>query len=176
MTVSLVLVTSLNGKLTQAEKPSHFWASLEDQAYFNQLKQQADAIVMGAKTYLDAKAVMTLTPATLRVVLTSHPKEYEPETVIDQLEFWQSSPQETMKRLRARNKSHILVVGGAQVAVQFLQEKLITDVYLTIEPLIFARGLSWEGTNLAFVSQLKLQSVQQLNSQGTLGLHYLVGK
>lgn len=170
-TVTLVFVSSINGLLTDGEAQAAAWASTEDQAHFLQLKEQADALVMGSKTYQDAKEHIQLSPSLLRIVLTSKPEAYHDDHVSNQLEFKQFSADETLEYLRQKEKANILLVGGAQTAAHFFDQGMVDEVFLTIEPYYFSSGVPWVGGR---AERLRLLSSKQLNENGTLLLRYKV--
>ncbi len=67
--------------------------------------------------------------------------------------------------------TEIAICGGSSIYSMFLEAGAVTDVYLTIEPLIFGRGVKlFEAPSKA---ELKLQSVNKLNDSTVL-LHYKV--
>jgi dihydrofolate reductase len=174
--VSLALVTSVNGKLTNAGVPSYVWASQEDQTAFEKMKNASNVIIMGRHTYESAKSLITLSPKTLRVVMTSQPEKYEGDAVMGQLAFSQLPPKKLLKNLMNSGYTSVLLVGGAKLAQDFLEEGLVTQLYLTIEPLYFSQGLSWDSSDHVFDKKLTLKKVQRLNKKGTLLLTYLVKK
>jgi dihydrofolate reductase len=170
--ISLVLVASLNGKLTNAGKPSYLWASVEDQRWFEDFKQKAQVIMMGSRTYHSARPVINLHPNVLRVVMTTQPERYTTEAVPGQLEFSSLSPVALVEELQQRGFSELMLVGGAQLAASFLRLKLVNDFYLTLEPVFFSQGLSWEDLVAEYDVQLQLVTSTRLNDRGTLLLHF----
>jgi dihydrofolate reductase len=66
-------------------------------------------------------------------------------------------------------------VGGAHIATSFLKEKLIDEVWLTIEPKIFGAGSNFV-INESLDIDLKLLSFEKINEQGTLITKYSVIK
>ena len=68
------------------------------------------------------------------------------------------------------------VLGGRSVYDYFLNRDLITDMYITIEPLVFGDGLSLFTSIQHTMVRFDLVSVEQLNKQGTVLLHYRNGR
>lgn len=68
----------------------------------------------------------------------------------------------------------IAILGGAQTYNYFLEQRLITDLYLTIEPVAFGDGVSifssLQDNNVMF----QLKESRKLNGQGTILLHYIL--
>lgn len=171
MKITLILVSSLDGKITKNFNPKITeWTSNEDQQHFQKKMSESDLIIMGRKTYEAARPVIKLSSNQLRVVITNNPKKFKNEEVKEQLEFTNENPKELVKRLGNRYK-RILHVGGGAAANSFMKEGLITDILLTLEPKIFGRGTSSGGNDL-IDENFKLNSVKKLNAKGTLLLHY----
>lgn len=171
MKIILAIVTSLNGKSTKNSQASKIWASKEDQSHFSSLIKQNNLIVMGSNTYLQVKSQIKNSPGKLRIIMTKHPQKYEIETIPNQLEFSADTPKILIKKLEKRGYKNLLLVSGASLNTSFFKQKLINELWLTLEPKIFGTGHNLiDETNLNI--NLKLLSSRQLNSQGTLLLKY----
>ena len=57
MNTTLILVSSIDGKTTRKNSKTHEWASKEDQEFFQELIKTNNLIVMGSKTYENAKVL-----------------------------------------------------------------------------------------------------------------------
>ncbi len=156
MNIILVMVTSLDGKSTRSDESPQLWASSEDQKHFESLLAKAEVIIMGRKTYDAAKAHIK-DDAKLRIVM-SHATH---------------SPRQVIADLERQGITEILLVGGSELNAAFFQEKLINEIYLTIEPKIFGDGLPL-AQRIGHDVQLELLKCKQLNQQGTLLLHYRI--
>lgn len=172
LSTTLVLVSSLNGKLTNAGQPSYLWASAEDQTWFEEFKYQQQVIVMGSSTYESARSVIQLSPNVLRVVMTKNSAKYESEAVPGQLEFSSLSPTALVAEFEERGFTRLALVGGAQTAAGFLQSGLVNELFLTLEPVFFAQGLSWEDLLQEYKVDFSLVTSTRLNDRGTLLLHF----
>ncbi len=179
MKITLVMVTTVNGKITHGSDPHvSSWTSPEDQAYFAQLKRSHQLLVYGSATYEAAKGMIDLTQDNLRVVLTRDPTKYKKEEVPGKLEFSSESPRQLVERLSSQGFDQMLLLGGGVINHLFFQEKLIDELHLTLEPRIFATGKTLvEPTGLKGLDvSLRLISLKQLNKSGTLFLKYEVVK
>lgn len=174
MKVILLMVSSINGKITKGDAPDVYkWSSAEDSELFSKAVEKHNVIVMGRKTYEAGKPRRILKPGKLRVVLTRNPRAFEPEVREGMLEFTNESPRDVVKRFEKLGYKEMLLVGGSEVNAMFLRDKLVDEIHLTIEPVLFGKGKNLIGEeNLA--SKLKLISLQRLNSRGTLHLIYKV--
>ncbi|MEK7478036.1 MAG: dihydrofolate reductase [Patescibacteria group bacterium] len=174
MKIILAMVVSLDGKTTKWGEPKIYgWTSKEDQALFSPLIQKPPLVIMGRKTFAAAKKIIRLSPTILRIVITREPNKYRDLSVPGQLEFTNDNPKTLIKKLASRGFTEALLMGGEQVNTSFFKAKLINEIWLTIEPLIFGAG-----NNLVlpekFNIDLSLQDIERLNEKGTLLLKYKV--
>lgn len=174
MKITCIMVSSIDGKTTQWFNPHlHVWTSKEDQAYFAQLIEQAQLIIMGRKTYEVAKPFMKHHPGRLRIVLTNNPQQFSNEAIPNQLEFTSESAKELIKRLEQQGQTNALFVGGGTINTPFFQAGLVNELWLTLEPKLFGKGNSIVAESELNVN-LELLSIEKLNSQGALLLKYAV--
>lgn len=153
------MVMSADGKITRGDKGPNLWASPEDQARFEHLKKKIGVLIMGRKTYEAAlRQAQGKLPGGIERIVMSHGGP---------------TPREVVAGLEKRGIHKALLVGGSELNAAFFKEKLVSEIYLTIEPKIFGEGLPLaQGVPLDV--QLELLDVKQLNQQGTLLLHYRV--
>jgi dihydrofolate reductase len=165
MKTVLIFVTTLDGKITQGNDPFiKKWTSPQDQSYFEQVWNNAPLIVLGSGTF-DADPI----PASrnhLLVIMTSHPEKYQPYTVDGQLEFLDASPTHVVEKYKSLGYPQMLIAGGAQIATSFLKEKLVNELWLTIEPRIFGKGKNFVVEEKLDI-ELKLLSSEKINEVGT---------
>lgn len=174
MKVKLVMVTTINGKMTRGKDNDIYkWTSKEDQEQFFSLIEKSNLIVMGRKTYEAAKPYMKLVPGKLRIVMTKKPKKYQSQQMNGQLEFSSESPKALVTRLEKMGYEEMLLVGGSKIAADFFRYKLIQHVTLTLEPYLFGHGEKFIDNNDLQVN-LKLIKFQKINSRGTLLLDFQV--
>lgn len=174
MKITMVAVSSLNGKITKGEDPNIYsWTSKEDSEFFFSLIKENNLIVMGSKTYEAAKSLIKHEKNKLRIVLTRNPKKYLNQAKNGMLEFISENPPELIKKLESRGYSRMLLVGGSETNALFLGQNLINEIYLTIEPKLFGNGKNLVKDD-DLDKQLKLVNVKRLNDQGTLQLKYKI--
>lgn len=173
MHVATIDVMSVNGKITKGQDGhAHDWSSAEDWQHFLKIREQYKVLVMGSRTYEVVRPEPQ--PGVLRIVLTSRPDEYEAVAVPGQIEFVHAEPKKLIADLERRGYDKMLLVGG-QTNTHFFQAKLVDEMYVTVEPLVFGSGRNLLD-GVTFDAALRLKSVKQLNERGTLVLHYLVDK
>ena len=170
----LIFVTTLDGKVTKGDNPFvKSWSSRSDQEYFRNIWSSSSLIVMGSKTFiLDP---IKPSPARLLIVITSRPHEFSQFNVPGQIEFTDEKPTEIVSRLEKKGIGQMLIVGGPHLAASFLREKLIDELWLTIEPKIFGEGNDLVSGEKLDIS-LKLISCEKVNDEGTLITKYAVLK
>ena len=176
MKITYIIVTSLDGRTLQKggePENQHEWASKEDQEIFIKERDKASLIIMGSKTYEGANRQMTHQEGKLRIVLTRNPKIYEKEKMPGKLEVTNEPVKELITRLENEGFSKGLFVGGAHSATNFFKEKLITEMWQTLEPKILGLGNGIIGEEIINVN-LKLLSSERINNKGTLLLKYKV--
>ncbi|MBI5044770.1 MAG: dihydrofolate reductase [Candidatus Levybacteria bacterium] len=172
MKVILVMVSTLNGKITKGNDPHiSTWTSLEDKKHFSKLIEDAKLIIMGSKTYEAAKETMQHKEGRLRVVVTRHPERYMTEKKEGVIEFRSESPGELVQRFEGIGYQEALLLGGGELNAAFLKAGVVDEIHLTLEPFLFGKGKQLIAEE-EFSSSLELISSKKLNEQGTLLLRY----
>lgn len=173
MKISLITVTSIDGFLTNGSDPNIYkWTSLEDQNFFFKEIEKAKLICMGAKTYENAKHLMKHKKGRMRVVFTRNPEKYISEKIPGILEFTEKSPEAILETYEKQGIKKALIVGGSEINTLFLESNLITDVYITVEPLLFGSGKKITSRRVS--KSLELISCKKINLKGTMLFHYKV--
>ncbi|MDP2586638.1 MAG: dihydrofolate reductase family protein [Candidatus Komeilibacteria bacterium] len=176
MKITMVMVCSVNGRITKGNNPDvYLWSSKEDKDFFLPLVKKSKLIVMGSKTYEAVRKNLDLSQNKLRIVLTKNPKKYSVQAIPGKLEFTNQTPASLVNRLRKLGHKSILLLGGGVINALFLKAKLVDELQLVVEPLIFGQGqLLVAEAN--FNTSLMLISHKVLNRQGTLLLKYKTEK
>lgn len=169
--ITMVMVSSINSKITRNSDPDIYkWTSKEDSQMFFNLVKKSDMIIMGAKTYQVVRHKINLNSGHFRLVVSKHPADYQKDFVKNKLEFTSQTPEQIFSQFKDKFH-HILLVGGSEINALFLKSKLVDELYLTIEPLIFGRG-----KNLIAESDLNIDchllKIKKLNKKRTLLLTY----
>jgi len=174
MEVILAYVSSADGFLTDsASRQPNEWASAEDQRHFQELSTASGVVIIGSNTYDAHKRMLKPSPDIKRIVMTRDPEKYAANQVMGKLEFTSDSPQEVIAKLQAHEYKHVLLAGGPKLYQQFFAAHLITDLEITIEPLLFGAGVS-AATGIPSNIKLKLVDSYLLNNAGTLLVKYKV--
>jgi len=168
MHVFLISAISADGYIAEeAEQVSTEWTSKEDKQFFRDRTKKARVMVMGMNTY---KTIGRPLPDRLTVVMTRTPQEVPAEQK-DQLMFTSQTPQEVLADLEKKGFTEVAICGGSQIYTLFLNAGLINTLYLTVEPVVFGKGVHLFADTVT--KKLKLENTTQLNSE-TLLLEYSV--
>lgn len=172
MECSVFIATTLDGFIARPEGGID-WLSLvqcegEDYGY-RAFHDSVDTIVVGRRTYELALGFEPWPYAGKRCfVLTSAAREPRHGE-----EFFSGSVRELHARLAARGARRVYVDGGA-VIQQFIAERLITDLTISVIPVLIGEGVRLFGITRGDVP-LELVSAKHFAS-GLVQLHYRAPK
>ena len=169
------MVISVDGKSTKHDLPDQSWASSEDSKHLSKLISENNLIMMGGKTYENAKSHIKPGEGKLRIVVTHDPERFSEDQIEGRLEFVSGSIREIVGDLGERGFKQMLLLSGENLNREFFEANLIDEIYLTIEPKIFGSGngiLSKVNLDIS----LQLMGMEKLNEQGTILLKYKVVK
>ncbi|HMB26004.1 MAG TPA: dihydrofolate reductase family protein [Patescibacteria group bacterium] len=170
MKVILMMVMTADGFIAKSSKQnSTDWSSEADKKIFIEQTKKAGAIIMGLSTY---KTIGRPLPGRLNLIMTHHPKKEK--TIPGQLEYTKLQPTEILKYLRKQGFDQVILGGGTSINSLFLQENLIDEIRLTVEPLIFGGGLTLF-KNLDLNKKLELLEINKLD-KNVINLRYKVIK
>jgi dihydrofolate reductase len=167
MKVEIVVALSLDGKISCAKDESSLvWTSKEDTAFFVAKTKEAGAVVMGSATFETIGR-----PLKDRLLIIMSRTLEGREQLAGQVEWTDQAPAEILKDLEARGYERVVIGGGAQIYTTFLKEGLVTDIYATVEPIVFGEGVSF--LNEKLMKRLQFVESRMLNEHATM-IHYTV--
>ena len=171
-TIQLVAAISLNGKIADQEGEFEQYSSPEDYDWLHAKIRESDALVMGRKTYEQHVATREHKPT---ILLTRNVKGFKPSEDERQLYLFNDDREEFLNLCNLLQFQTITVLGGAEVYHWALEQKLVTDCFLAVEPYLIPSGKNI----LADLGQIekhswKLKSLERLNEQGSHLIHYSV--
>lgn len=135
MKVELIAASSIDGYIAQStEQSSLDWTSKEDLRFFIEKTKEAGVVVMGRKTF---DTIGKPLKGRELIVMTRGTNTSDQEGV----RFTQQSPREIIESLVAQQFERVVIAGGAQIYRAFLLEGLVTDLFITIEPVLFGGGV-----------------------------------
>ncbi len=165
MNTFIIAAMSVNGMIAQAPgQVSLDWTSKEDLAFFVSKTKEARAMVMGRKTFETIGK-----PLKGRLIKVMTRDVSGREDIPDQVEWTRDEPAAIVRQLEGRGYDQVAIVGGGEVYRLFLESGLVTDLYLTVEPVLFGNGTPFvQGFDRIDAT---LESVERLGDQSVL-LHY----
>ena len=168
MKVILYMAISLNGMIAKSDDDAS-WISKEEWDGYSLAVRTAGNLIVGHRTY----GILTKQPefsefkdVKLVVVAQENCQTLAPNHLVAH------SPKEALKLLS--DFEQIVVAGGGALNASFVEENLIDEVYIDIEPIILGQGIplfrdkDFE-RNLKFIGQKKI-------SDNETQLHYEVIK
>ena len=162
MKVYIIAAITADGFIAKTSKEYIDWTSKEDKLFFREMTKKSGVIVLGGNTFRTFKKLL---PGRRHIIYT-HQKIDNP-----QVETTKETPEALAERLAKEGFNEIAICGGSTIYNMFLSSGVVSDVYLTVEPLLFGSGIKLAVSDLDI--KLKLQSVKHLNID-TIVLHYKV--
>lgn len=163
MKTFLIAALSADGFIAKDSGHLADWTSNEDKRFFVEITKKAGVIIMGQNTY---ETIGKPLPDRLNIVY-SYDKEYEG------VEVTQKNPKELLLDLEERGYKEVVIGGGAQIYTMFMEQGLVDKLYLSIEPVIFGKGMTLFNKELDI--KLQLENESKLGDQ-TILLEYTIVK
>jgi dihydrofolate reductase len=164
MYIGIAAIT-LDGKIGRNAKHFSSWTSKEDKKFMRALLNTSDVIIVGNSTYKTA-----IKPLSKRncIVLTRTVKSVHKKR--DNLVYLNPRGTNLKQYVAESAYKTVAVLGGAQTYSYCLKMRLLDELYLTIEPVIFGAGVPLFSE---IISSLKVTvvSVKKLNRAGTVLIH-----
>jgi len=160
-----IAVMTLDGKIARHHHHFTDWSSPEDKQFLREFLKRTDVIVAGHNTHeIAAKELAQYN----RIVLTTSvvTTERRDEKLL------LSNPETVDVKTLFEPYKLVGILGGMDTYTYFLERDLLDELYLTIEPIIFGRGLPLFESTRDVLAKFRLESTKQLNEKGTLLLHY----
>lgn len=159
MKIILMMAVTADGKI--AKSSDHFpdWTSKEDKKMFAAVTKEHGVVIMGDKTFFTFPKPL---PDRLNVVFTLLKNPPEQKNV----KWVTGEPEKVLEELEKEGYKSAILGGGTYTNSQFLEKKLIDEIWLTIEPKIFGDGLGVFGGD--FNIDLKLLNVEKINDDSVV--------
>lgn len=166
----LLAATSVDGFIARSENDRSFdWTSPEDKQFYIEKIKEAEVIVMGMKTF---QTFARYPKGSRWVLYTRTPGTFtNPKPEVMQAEATDEDPHALFARLEKEGVKSIAICGGASVYSMFVKAGLVDTLYLTIEPVLFGKGVPLFSGE--FESNLQLKESKKLSEQ-TILLEYQV--
>lgn len=166
----MVAAISLNGMI--ANQAGVFSSSAEDQAFLQEKIQESDVLIMGRKTY----EMHVTEPKKPMIILTQQIDGIHLDRSAKvPIHFFHEEKQDLIELLNVMQYQTITVLGGAEIYHWAVKNRILTDLYLSIEPQIIAPGKNLLDGELLPANDWKLVDIKPLNTSGTQLAHYRFG-
>ncbi|KKQ61075.1 MAG: Bifunctional deaminase-reductase domain protein [Parcubacteria group bacterium GW2011_GWE2_38_18] len=162
------MAVSVNGMIAKSNDDTSWLSSTEWDSYSLAVRN-AGCLIIGRRTY----EILTKQPEfsefqDVKVVVVSQTDVQ----LLSQNHFRANSPKSALSLVAEFEQ--VIVAGGGKLDAAFMEEKLIDEIYLDIEPIAIGQGISvFEGKN--FDCKLKFLG-QKMISENVVQLHYEVLK
>ncbi|MBT4722916.1 dihydrofolate reductase [Candidatus Falkowbacteria bacterium] len=168
MLTRLIMVMTADGVIAKGSDHNPMdWTSAEDKAHFKEVSKDFGVMIMGQSSY---DAIGSPLPGRLNIVLTKEKRTDQPGL----LEHKQGDIKVILQELEKRGHDKVLICGGTFVNSLFLQENLIDEIQISIEPKLFGSGLRLFD-KIDINTDLHLIKINKLNNN-TINLLYKVIK
>lgn len=175
MYLSIIYLQSLDGFLARSIEDDLSWATREDRDFFISKTKEIGVMIMGSTTFNRMRGVKgTAFKDRDILVMTSKPEDYKNyrNDFAKSITFLTGSPEDIVDYLKIKGFKHAAVVGGGKVIQQFLKSGLADELFITIAPVIFGKGVPTCDGELEKMNLELLESVKI--SQNEILLHYKV--
>ena len=157
----IIAAVTADGFIARDESHSAFWTGKDDKKRFVELTKRAGVVVMGSTTYKTLPR-----PLKERVNIV-----YTRDKTFEGAETTQKAPLELLHELEGRGFKEVAICGGSKIYTMFMKAKVVDRVFLTIEPLVFGKGINLFTEDLQY--RFNLVSASQAEN-GALLLEYKV--
>lgn len=165
--ISAIAAVTIDGKIALGPKHNSSWTSKEDKDFLHAILDKSDVVIVGNNTYKAAKK-----PLSKRNCLVLTSKVAGAIQKNNNLLFCNPNKINIAELITHLGYKKVALLGGAQTYTYFLSQGLIDNIYLTIEPLVFATGINLFSGKKSYLKKFKLVSVKKLNKKGSILLHY----
>lgn len=162
-----IAAVTLDGKIAKNKKHMSDWTSKEDKVFMRALLAKCDVVIVGNNTYKTAIA-----PLSKRNCLVISRSANQLVSKSANLQYVKPNAADVKKIIKQKKYRNIAILGGAQTYSFCLQNNLLDEIYLTIEPLVFGNGINLFADGTYLEKKFQLTSMRKLNRQGSILLHY----
>jgi len=163
-------IATPDGGIEWLHKPEYEDAASIGLAY-NEFISAIDAIIMGRHTYEKALTFDEWYYQDTEVIVLTSQDPKLPERLIGKVRFTSGTPQKIVSELAKAGKKHVYIDGGITIQ-RFLKEKLITELTITVIPILLGSGIPLFG-NEGIEQPLELIEVFTSDS-GTVQKRYRI--
>ena len=167
MKIIVYLAASANGLISNKRNVPD-WLSEEYGQAFMTISQRTKAVIMGKTTYsILAPDYLPLKDEGILVVLTHDTSAPRAQSNVV---FTEESPQAIASMLEAEGYSEAVIIGGTATVSEFMKARLVNELILVVEPVLFGSGLPLL-KDVDHEYSMSLYEVKKLNDN-SVQLHY----
>ncbi len=138
MDIFIIAALSADGFIARGvSEVSTAWTSAEDKKRFVNLTKEAGVLVMGRRTF----ETFGSRPLKNRLLFV-YTRDIGQRAVVPGVEWTNLPPARLVAELENRGFQSLAICGGAEIYSQFMAANLVSRLFLTIEPVLFGRGVS----------------------------------
>lgn len=164
----MLAAVTMDGKIARHDHHGSTWTSREDKTHLHKILDGCDVLLVGRKTYETARKPLSQRRCW---IFTHSPHSQSQKKSIGSPLFLSPRRQNLLHQLEKHQFYRVAILGGTSVYSWFLKNRLIDELYLTIEPIIFGQGLPLFQLK-THDQRFRLLSVKRLNRRGTILLRY----
>lgn len=163
MKVFIIAALTADGYIARnTQQLSTDWTTPTDKRLFTRITKQAGVAIMGWNSFATIGKAL---PGRRTIVYTRQNRQ-----PIEGVEFTKEAPAELLKRLETDGAKGAAICGGLHIYNLFMESGLVTEFYITIQPLFFGQGIKMFDLSLDTNLQLLDSAVSAEDS--TVTLHY----
>lgn len=162
MKTFIIAAITADGYIAKDTQHSPFnWTSKADKKRFIETTKTAGVIIVGSSTYKTFPG-----PLKERTNIV-----YSRSKTFEGAETTQDEPAVLLRKLEARGFKEVAICGGEAIYTMFMKAKVVDRLFLTVEPILFGKGIKLFNDDMLF--HLKLISASE-SGTGALLLEYAV--
>ena len=154
MKVIAIWTQTIDGYIAKSSDDDLAWGAKADKQWFSKVTREMGVVVMGRKT---AELIGRPLPGRLNIVMSRQDGK---------------SPKQILQELEPKGFSQVAICGGASIYKLFAQEKLLDEIWISVQPLVFGGGIRpVEG------AEMKLELIGREDvGEGVMAMKYKVVK
>ena len=135
MKVIMVMAMTLDGKIARDSNHPANWTGKNDKEKFVSITKRAGVMIMGSTTF---DTIGRALPGRKSIVMTRNKTRKSSKNLI----FTDKAPNLILKELSDQGFEEVALIGGTVINSLFAKADLIDEIYITLVPALFGRGLS----------------------------------
>ena len=150
--VIAIWTQSVDGFIAKSADDDLRWGAKADKLWFSKVTREIGVVVMGRKT---AELIGRPLPGRLNIVMSRSTGK---------------TPRQILQELDQKGFEQVAICGGASIYTAFFKERLVDEIWVTVQPVIFGQGIiPTSGVEM----ELELLSKEDIG-EGIVALKYKV--